>query len=723
MKLNPYLLALGLAAGAASAQTTQNYSDASGEVAVGTFPHLDITSVDLTVNGSDVTFRINLAGSPVATNWGKYMIGIRSNPGGTTSGNGWGRPINMAGGMTHWIGSWVDDGGSPTNSGGQVFNFTTGWSNSGTPPAVSRDATGVTIVTTTTALALSPGESFSFDVYTSGGGGGDSAVDALSAATSSITGWGGPFTTGAVGAATHPAKTFTMPGTADFSTWIAGYGLTGNDALPVTDYDLDGLTNQQEFSLDLGLDPTAADSDFDDLKDGEETLDGIFDGPTDTGSNPMVPDTDGDGVPDGEEALGQGPSGYVQDPNRFNHAAMVVPGTFNLPNAWDPTGSSLPPNSMARAGTGLADQYRWSLDYRFTTPKVQVRYKFAAGSWTRNWGAGAAAGSAAANGGDISRIIDASGIHRITFDTTTLAYTFTRPAFANEAAFLAAYGLGAGLDQDSDGLDNEEEFAGNSDPYSADTDGDGLGDAVDPDPLVQAPESREVVFRVNMTVATGSNDFTPGVSVVRVIGQFNGWNTGGGVVLQDADLDGIYTGSYTATGFEGVPFGNYKFYIDGGPNGGYEQGADRGFDLGPNGVQQVLPVVFFSNIQPPAGYDAWIAGYPGLSDTSRGGDPDGDGMNNGDEYLFGTSPASGAGRPVTLAAGGGGLVLSWLERATGATYVLQQNPDLAGAWETAGVVPSTSANQAGVPENYVRKEALLPAGPGSNFFRVSGTEN
>ena len=39
------------------------------------------------------------------------MIGIATGNGsGITSGNGWGRPINMSapnGGMTHWIGSWV----------------------------------------------------------------------------------------------------------------------------------------------------------------------------------------------------------------------------------------------------------------------------------------------------------------------------------------------------------------------------------------------------------------------------------------------------------------------------------------------------------------------------------------------------------------------------------------------------------------------------------------
>jgi hypothetical protein len=724
MKLQRHLVVLGLATGAAMAQTTQNYPDATGEVAVGNFPHLDIASVDVTLDEAEtqVTFRINLAGDPVATNWGKYMIGIRSNPGGATTGNGWGRPIHMAGGMTHWIGAWVDDGGSPTNSGGQVWSHGTGWATTDAA-AVSRDATGVTIVTTPAALGLSPGETFSFDIYTSGGGGGDSAVDALSAAASSIGGWGGPFTTGAVGAETHPAKTFTMPGTADFGTWIAGFSLTGDEALPGTDHDLDGLTNQQEFDLDIGLDPTVDDSDLDGLKDGEETLTGIFVDATDTGTNPMVQDTDGDSVPDGDEAKGEGPSGHVQNPNHFNHAKMVVPGSFNLPGAWDADGFSDPSNEMTRAGTGLTEQYQWSLDHRFAVPKVQVAHKFAAGAWTRNWGAGGTAGVAVASGGDINRTIAASGIHRFTFDTVTLAHTFTRPTFADEAAFLAAYGLAAGGDEDGDGIDNEAEFAANTDPNNPDTDGDGLNDEVDPEPLVAAPESREVVFQVNMTVASSSGYFTPGASTVRVVGQFAGWSTTGGVVLADPDGDGIYTGTYQAAGFEGVAFGTYKFFIDGGPDGGYEQGADRNFNLGPDGAQQVLPVTYYSNTGPPTGFDLWIAGFEGLSDITRGGDPDGDGATNGDEFLFGTSPASGAERPVTATRTGAGLLLAWLERESGATYVLQENPYLAGDWETSAIVPAAAADQDGVPADYDRMEALLPIGAGSNFIRVNASEN
>jgi hypothetical protein len=731
MKLLRSFIALGLSSSAALAQTTQNYPDTTGDLApaVGTHPHIDITSVDVTVDatGTDISFKINLSGNPVTTTWGKYMIGIRSNPGGATTGNAWGRPIHMAGGMTHWIGAWADDGG-PTGVGANLRSYGSGWTLLAAP-SITRDSNSLTITTTTADLSLAPGETFSFDVYTSGGNNNDSAVDALSASGQSVGGWGGPYTTNAVGGTPNPARTFTMAGEASYATWIASFGLTGNDALGSTDYDQDGLTNQQEFDLDLGLDPASPDSDGDDLKDGEETLDGIYDGPKPpdyalpraTGTNPMIFDTDGDGVSDGEEAKPTEPGAYEQNPNRYNHAKMVVPGTFNTPATWNETGTSLPTNEMSRVGQSLTEQYQWALDYRFTVPKAQITYKFAAGTWSRNWGATGNAGVAAPNGGDINRVITASGIHRFTFDTVSLAHTFTRPTFADATAYLAAYGLAAGADQDGDGVNNEDEFTKNSDPFNANTDGDTLADEVDPDPLVPAPESRQVVFQVNMNVAASNGQFTLGTSTVRVIGQFDGWSTTGGVVLADADSDGIYTGTYQAVGFAGVNFGTYKFYIDGVPNGGYEQGADRNFVLGADGVQQVLPVVYFSNVA-PAGFTEWIGGYPGLSDTSRGGDPDGDGVTNEHEFLFGTSPATGAEQAVAITRDGSNLTLTWLQRSAGATYVLQANAGLAGAWSAASVTP-TAGNQTGVPTGYTRMQAVVPIGAGHDFFRVNGTEN
>ena len=96
----------------AAAQTTQSYTDSTGEISgtIGNHPHLDITSVDVTLDVSalTLTFRIHLNGDPAATNWGKYMVGIRSGDGGATTGNGWGRPIDFTPGMTHWIGAWIE---------------------------------------------------------------------------------------------------------------------------------------------------------------------------------------------------------------------------------------------------------------------------------------------------------------------------------------------------------------------------------------------------------------------------------------------------------------------------------------------------------------------------------------------------------------------------------------------------------------------------------------
>ena len=714
------LLCLG--SGAALAQTTQNYPDATGDVAVGSFPHLDISSVDVTVDaaGENISFKINLQGSPIATDWGKYMIGVRSGPGGTTSGNGWGRPISMAGGMTHWIGCWMDGG-----TGANLRSYTGGAWSAPSTPSVTRDATSITLTTTVGALALSPGEQFSFDVYSSGGGGNDTAVEALSAAAASATAWNNAYTTNAVGGTPNPALTFTMPGTPDFATWIATYGLFDNDALPGTDYDNDGLTNKQEFDLDIGLDPSLADTDNDGLKDGWENLTGSYVDGTHTGSNPMVADSDNDGMSDGDEVLlaPGDPLDYLRDPNHFNYTKITVPGTFNTPGTWNANGDAVPSNTMTVAGQGVTDQFQWTLDYRFATPKSSFEQKFAIGSWDTSWGPGATAGTAAPGGGNFTRTVEASGMHRFSFNTATLAQSFTRVSFPDVTAYLAAYGLAAGADQDGDGLNNEVEFTKNSDPYNVDTDGDGLNDNVDPDPVVVAPESRQILFQVNMSVMVTQGNFTPGTSVVRVVGLFEGWNTNAGVVLTDPDADGIYTGTYAAGGFAGTSFGGYKFFVNGGPNGGYENGDNRSFNLGPADVQQVLPVVYFSNVEPPAGFDAWIASFTGLSDTSRGGDPDHDGSTNEQEFLFGGSPATGNGSLVTTSQGPSGLVVHWLQRTAGVTYTLQENADLADEWTTGPVTPAAAADQTGVPADYVRMEAVIPMTGGRNLVRVSGAEN
>ncbi|HSV28387.1 MAG TPA: hypothetical protein VLL76_02480, partial [Candidatus Omnitrophota bacterium] len=170
----------------ARAQST-NILDASGDVfttAGGGI--LDITSVEVANNAFDLVFTIHLAGNPVAADWGKYMIAFDTVPGGDPTGNGWARPISMSSGMDYWVGAWVDGG-----NGGQVWTHSVAWSQTGSA-SVTKTTSNVTVAFPFAALGLSPGDTFEFDVYTSGGGG-DGAIDALSNPSQTVAIWGGPY--------------------------------------------------------------------------------------------------------------------------------------------------------------------------------------------------------------------------------------------------------------------------------------------------------------------------------------------------------------------------------------------------------------------------------------------------------------------------------------------------------------------------------------------------
>ncbi|MDD5139962.1 MAG: PEP-CTERM sorting domain-containing protein [Verrucomicrobiales bacterium] len=182
--------------------TATIYSDATGDTFAG-IGILDITSVEVNNTATDLIFKINLAGDPVATDWGKYMISFDTTAGGDTTGNGWGRPISMSAGMDYWIGSWADGG-----NGESLFAYTGSWAmiNAYGPFAgpgataqfdpgfnITKDSSSVTLTVPWANLGLSVGNAFNFDVYTSGGGGGDSAVDSLANPSQSISDWPGPY--------------------------------------------------------------------------------------------------------------------------------------------------------------------------------------------------------------------------------------------------------------------------------------------------------------------------------------------------------------------------------------------------------------------------------------------------------------------------------------------------------------------------------------------------
>ena len=132
---------------------------------------------------------------------------------------------------------------------------------------------------------------------------------------------------------------------------------------------------------------------------------------------------------------------------------------------------------------------------------------------------------------------------------------------------------------------------------------------------------------------------------------------------------------------------------------------------------------------PPAGsYDAWAGspdGYGLTGDNAlRGADPDGDGFTNLQEFLFGTSPVVANGTVMTSETVGGGLVLHWLQRASGSSYLLQESITIgAGEWSTSAIVPVLDVDQSGVPTGYERHKATIPIDVARKFFRVEGTEN
>jgi hypothetical protein len=186
-----------LALSAASpARASTVYSDTTGDNFDGN-AHMDIASVEVSNDATNITFTINLNGSIANPNdWGKYLIGIDTNAAtgdtGTPVGNPWGRNIRMASGMDAFVGSWVDGGG-----GFQPWVFGAGWTQNGSgSPVLGTNST--TITTSLASLGLVTGQTFNFDVYSSGGNGGDSANDALANPAQSVAGWSGPYDSAAL---------------------------------------------------------------------------------------------------------------------------------------------------------------------------------------------------------------------------------------------------------------------------------------------------------------------------------------------------------------------------------------------------------------------------------------------------------------------------------------------------------------------------------------------
>lgn len=230
------------------------YSDSAGDIAPGIATAggtLDILGMEVSNNATDITFKLTVNGNvnpgTGGVDWGKFMIGIATGKtDGSQEGNGWGRPINLSYdndpfaanvlGMNYWIGSWVDSG----SGGSQLWTWVGGTSGGGTGGAWSGPAalgsfsftsgatSQITYVTSLASLNLVDGDTFYFDAYSSGGGGGDSAIDSLANPNVSVNDWGGPYTSYATAAGGPGLNAYTVPEPSSLAAVsVAGIAIAG----------------------------------------------------------------------------------------------------------------------------------------------------------------------------------------------------------------------------------------------------------------------------------------------------------------------------------------------------------------------------------------------------------------------------------------------------------------------------------------------------------------
>jgi len=123
----------------------------------------------------------------------------------------------------------------------------------------------------------------------------------------------------------------------------------------------------------------------------------------------------------------------------------------------------------------------------------------------------------------------------------------------------------------------------------------------------------------------------------------------------------------------------------------------------------------------PTNFAGWIAGFPGLSDASPGGDPDHDGLSNLAEYYLGGRPdvPDAAARLPHFALAGNALTLDWWhpKSALGVTATAEASATLEpNSWSSAGITDQTAADT-GNAEHHM---ASLPvqAGETRKFLRL-----
>ncbi len=197
------VLAAAFAAAVGSTASATVYGDATGDVFEGPPAFFDITSVEVTNDAFNLYLTINLAQgldpNDGGQNWGKYGVLFDTADGGSGT-TGWTRNVSTPEVNDFWIGSWVDGGG-----GAQLWAFEGGaWNQTASAgePALGFDMSGVgsgvvRFTVSLAALGLQIGDTFLFDVLTTGNNDSHGGFDHLSRGDQATPGWNDPSTPGA----------------------------------------------------------------------------------------------------------------------------------------------------------------------------------------------------------------------------------------------------------------------------------------------------------------------------------------------------------------------------------------------------------------------------------------------------------------------------------------------------------------------------------------------
>jgi hypothetical protein len=239
--------------------------------------------------------------------------------------------------------------------------------------------------------------------------------------------------------------------------------------------------------------------------------------------------------------------------------------------------------------------------------------------------------------------------------------------------------------------------------------------------LPDATQERPIpVSRLALYETPSGNDapnVNPGADSNAVVGL--AFNLDGSVID-----DGKPSGALTSTWTKQTGPGNAAFADAGQP------GTSVTFDLagayvvrltatdGATTVYQERTIV----VEELSGYDAWIAGYPGVGDQSGPqDDPDGDGLKNFMEYALRLDPtvASVAGQPATKEEAGY-LTLTYRKNkdATDVTFVVEGRSGLTiGNWDATGITEIASEDK-GDHWLITVRDAVPMSEAGSRFLRL-----